>query len=96
MNNSFTWLGKFKPVKQEVSHTVILPPTVSVQFSDLSFIIMTTNCICNIQFISAEERVERDQTNYVEEPRHRIHHNFVTLVSLDTFVLLFESLHLTI
>ena len=30
MNNSLTWLVKSKPVKQEVSRTVILPPVVSV------------------------------------------------------------------
>ena len=30
MNNSFTCLVKSKPVKQEDSHTVILPPSVSV------------------------------------------------------------------
>ena len=33
LNNSFTCLVKSKPVKQEVSHTAILPPMVRV-FSD--------------------------------------------------------------
>ena len=43
MNNSFNFLVKFKPVKQEVSRTVILTPMVSVLHLKQMFLFLETD-----------------------------------------------------